>query len=261
MSSASPTAAPSSFVWYELLTPQPEPAEAFYKNVFGWGIQDSGMPGQRYTLLTVGGIPIGGLMGKPTGLNAKPGWMGYLGVPDVDAYSERVKQAGGTVHRAADTIPGVGRFAVVADPQEAVFVLFEPLSEQQQPQRPAPGAPGSPAWHELSAADWQSDFAFYSNLFGWSKTDAMDMGPSGVYQMFAAGAGAIGGMMTRMDPSQPTGWLFYFHVDEIEAAIARVKQHGGTILHGPAAVPGGQQIAVCLDPQGAGFGMATPSKN
>jgi predicted enzyme related to lactoylglutathione lyase len=84
------------------------------------------------------------------------------------------------------------------------------------------------------------------------------MDPNGVYQIFAAGSEPIGGMMTRMDPTQPPGWLFYFNVDEIKAAIARVNQHGGTVVHGPSEAPGGQQVARCLDPQGAIFGIVAP---
>jgi hypothetical protein len=68
-------------------------------------------------------------------------------------------------------------------------------------------------------------------------------------------------MMTRMDPSRSPGWLFYFNVNEISSAIARVQQHGGKVVHGPSLVPGGQQIAHCLDTQGAIFGIVGPPQN
>jgi uncharacterized protein len=256
-------AEPSRFVWYELHTPDAAPAETFYRGVLGWGAQDAGVPNRRYTLVTVAGIPIGGLLQKPaTGFTSgeKARWMGYIGVEDLDAFSQRLKQSGGFVHRAPEDIPGVGRFAVVADPQGAIFVLFQPPNGVQQPERPAAGTPGTAAWHDLAAVEWQSDFTFYADLFGWSKSQAIDMGPNGVYQIFAAGSEPIGGMTNRMDPSQSAGWLFYFNVDGIESAIARVKQHGGTVVHGRSVVPGGQQIAHCLDPQGAIFGIVGPPK-
>jgi predicted enzyme related to lactoylglutathione lyase len=252
----------SNFVWYELHTSDVEAAKAFYSVVLGWGTQDAGMPGHPYTLITVDKLPIGGILEKPAksmASGAQSGWMGYIGVDDVDAYSKRVEQAGGVVHRAAEKIPGVGSFAVVADPQGAIFVLFEPANGGQQPERPAPGTPGSAAWHDLAAIDWKSDFTFYADLFGWTKADAMDMGSSGIYQIFACGGVSIGGMMTRMNPAQSPGWLYYFNVATIQAAMDQVKQHGGTIVHGPSVVPGGQQIAHCLDPQGAIFGIVSPS--
>lgn len=256
-------AEPSGFVWYELHTPDAAPAEAFYGGVLGWGVQDAGLPNRRYTLVTVAGTPIGGLLQKPSTdfpSGEKASWMGYIGVTDLDAASERLKQAHGVVHRAPEDIPGVGRFAVVADPQGAIFMLFQAPKGMQQPAALAPGTPGTAAWHDLAAIEWQSDFNFYADLFGWGKSQAIDMGTAGVYQIFAVGSKPIGGMMNRMDPSQTPGWLFYFNVDDIDAAIVRVKQHEGTVIHGPSVVPGGQQIAHCLDTQGAIFGIVGPPK-
>jgi predicted enzyme related to lactoylglutathione lyase len=252
---------PSDFGWYELHTPDATAAERFYRGVLGWGALDAGMTDRRYTLVSVDGMPIGGLLEKPAKSftdGMKPSWLGYIGVTNIDEYSRRVQEAGGMVHRAVEDIPGVGRFAVVADPQGAIFVLFQPADGTQQPTPLKPGTPGTVAWHDLAAIDWQSDFAFYVELFGWSKATTVDMGSSGVYQIFASRSEPIGGMMNRMDPAQSPAWLFYFNVEEINAAIGRVKEHGGTVVHGPSEVPGGQQIAHCVDPQGAIFGIVTP---
>jgi uncharacterized protein len=254
----------SRFVWYELHTSDAAAAAAFYGPVLGWTAGDAGVPNRKYTLVCVEDIPIGGLLEKTaSGFTSgeKARWMGYIGVGDVQLFAKRVQEAGGVVHRAAEEIPGVGTFAVVADPQGAIFTLFQPPVGMSRPEQPAASTPGMPAWHELGAKEWQSAFDFYSGLFGWTKAPAVDMGPNGVYQIFAAGAQPIGGMMTAPNAAQGAGWLFYFHVAEIEAAIERVKQNGGTVLHGPAVVPGGQQIAQCFDPQGAMFGMVAPGRN
>jgi uncharacterized protein len=261
MSSEPTNKPPSDFVWYELHTPDASAALGFYKPVVGWNSQDSGMTDRAYTLLSVKDVQIGGMLEKPATAFAdgeKPGWIGYIGVADTEASVAQLLKEGGTVHRATEDIPGVGRFAVVADPQGAVFVLFQPPQAQQQPVRLPPGTPGTAAWHDLAAIEWQPEFAFYASMFGWTKSDAMDMGSSGIYQIFAVGATQAGGMMTRMDPTQPPGWLYYFNVDEIHAAIGRAKEHGGVITHGPSEVPGGLMIAHCLDPQGAIFGMVAP---
>src|SRR3954468_17557440 len=129
---------PNSFVWYELMTTDADAAETFYSDVVGWRTQDAGMPGMRYTILSVGESGVGGIMTIPPNACAagsRPGWIGYVGVDDVDAAAGRVKQAGGAIHKPAEDIPGVGRFAVVADPQGASFVLFRGASEQP-PERP-----------------------------------------------------------------------------------------------------------------------------
>src|SRR3954464_12155051 len=121
----------ANFVWHELMTTDADAAEAFYRDVVGWRTQDAGMPGMRYTILSVGEAGVGGIMTLPPdacAAGARPGWIGYVGVDDVDAYAQRVKAAGGTVHKPPADIPGVGRFAVVADPQGANFVLFKGAS-------------------------------------------------------------------------------------------------------------------------------------
>jgi hypothetical protein len=262
MSSPTPKAQPSNFCWYEYHTADAAKAEAFYSGVLGWSAKDSGMPDRRYTLVSVGQTMVGGIMEKPAASFAngeKPGWLGYIGVDNVDRFVKLVEQAGGAVHRAAEDIPGVGRFAVVADAQGANFVLFQPMAGIQPPAPPAPATPGTAAWHEIAAVDGPSEFEFYSGLFGWTKASEMDMGPQGIYQIFAAGAEPIGGMMTRKDPAQAPAWLFYFNVSDIDTAIARVKEHGGSVIYGPMVVPGGQRVSACLDPQGAAFGMVGPS--
>ncbi len=248
---------PCRFVWYELMTNDSVVATAFYRAVVGWDAADAGMPDGPYTLFSVAGTPVAGLMALPAEgrqSGAEPRWIGYVGVPDVDAHLPHLIQAGGAVHRMPTDIPGVGRFAVVADPQGSVFVLFNGLSGST-PQAAAAG------WHELRADD-APDFAFYETLFGWSRAEAIDMGPMGLYQTFATGGAPVGGMrtilVTRPADMLGSGWLFYFNVPDIEAAAARVREAGGRVMDGPHPVPGGSWILHCGDPQGAAFALVAP---
>ncbi len=251
------TNSPRSFMWYELMTPDVPAALSFYRRVIGWDAKDGGAPGTGYTVLSAGPSAIGGVHALTQEMRdggARPCWLGYIAVDDVDAYAARVSAAGGRVLRAPADVAGVLRFAVVADPHGAVFMLLRGMSEQG-PLPPASGTPGSIGWHELHAGD--GAFAFYAELFGWTKADAMDMGELGVYQMFAAGGAPIGGMMTRMPQSPGAFWLHYFNVDGIDAALARARAAGATVVHGPSEVPGGSWIAQCTDPQGAMFAMVS----
>lgn len=215
-----------------------------------------------YTILSVGERGMGGLMKLPQEAcdqGARPNWVGYIAVDDVDGHVARVVQAGGHVHRAAADIPGVGRFALVADPQGAVFVLFKGSStEALEPA--AAGTPGHTGWHELYANDHEKAFAFYEQLFGWAKCDAVDMGPMGVYQLFATGGNvAVGGMMNRPPNIPMPCWLYYFNVADIKATLETVKHRAGQVLNGPMQVPGGSWIAQCMDPQGAVFAVVEPA--
>jgi predicted enzyme related to lactoylglutathione lyase len=252
----------SRFVWYELMTTDKSAAEAFYEKVVGWQARDSGFGDGDYTILSMGEMMVAGVMVLPDEARergALPGWIGYVGVPDVDAAAAHVAAAGGAVHRPPADMPEVGRFAVVADPHGAPFVLFRSASEPPGP-RMAPDAPGTIGWRELHAGERESAFAFYAEVFGWTKADAVDMGAMGIYQMFATGGPPVGGMMTKTDATPRPFWLYYFNVDAIEPAVERVKQSGGQILNGPMPVPGGSWIVHALDPQGILFALVAPPK-
>jgi predicted enzyme related to lactoylglutathione lyase len=245
------------FVWYDVMTTDTRAAEAFYRKVCGWTTQDSGMSDRSYTLVSAGPTMVGGIMPIPEAakaMGARPGWLGYVGVDDVDAYAAKVKAAGGAVHRGPEDIPGIGRFAAVADPQGAMFILFRGSSDAAPTAAP-PNTPGHIGWHELHTTDDVAALKFYSDLFGWTQTEAMDMGPMGLYRLFATGGEAVGGIMKKPPEVPMPAWLYYFNVDAIDAASARVTEAGGKVLMGPAEVPGPMWIVQCMDPQGAAFAL------
>jgi uncharacterized protein len=249
----------STFVWYELMTTDAKAAESFYSKVVGWAPQHAGQAGIDYTLLLAGAVPMAGLMAldkEACDAGARPCWVGYVGVADVDAHVGRVTRAGGKVHVPPTDIPNIGRFAMVTDPQGATFNLFKPVSDM--PPAPAdPATPGTIGWHELMAADGEKAFAFYADLFGWTRDEAIDMGAMGRYQLFAAGGPAIGGMMTKPAEVPAPFWGYYFQVDAIGAALERLKGAGGKVINGPMEVPGGSWIVQGVDPQGAMFSLVS----
>ncbi len=243
------------------MTTDTEAAKAFYAKVVGWDTRDASMPGGSYVLLTIGEVLVSGLMLLPDSamkMGAKPRWTGYVGVADVDATVDRIKRLGGSVLFPPTEIPGVSRFAVVGDPQMATFALIKWLRPRQE--RPAaPDAPGCVGWHELLAADWEKALAFYGELFAWQKAET-DVDATGTYQVFRAAGQTIGGMFTKT-PTQPVPfWLYYFNIEDIDAAAKRVTAGGGQVLNGPVEVPDGSWVAQCTDPQGAIFGLAGKRK-
>lgn len=252
------------FCWYELMTTDLAAAEAFYAKVIGWTAKDSGLGSHPYTVLSIGETAVAGAMALPQPLRdagVPPHWIAYVRVEDVDAILPRLVAAGGTVHRAPEDIPGIGRFAVVADLHGAAFCLF-----RESAPAPAGGAaadpypPGRVGWHELHADDGEGAFAFYSGLFGWTETDRMDMKELGYYRLFATGGPAVGGMMTRMPMVPRAVWLFYFSVDVLDAAIERLTVAGGRTTLDPMEVPGGAWIVHALDPQGGAFALVAPKR-
>ncbi len=251
------SASHGAFVWHELMTSDPTAAMAFYGSVVGWSAQPSPVPGMEYWMLKAGETPVCGLMRVPEEAKqqgARPMWVGYVGVDDVDAATEKAKQLGGVVYRPPADIPMVGRFAIIGDPQRTMLALFKTANPMPSAP-PAPGTPGLVGWNELYAADWEKAFAFYSEMFGWRKDQAMPMGEMGTYQLFAHGDLAIGGMMNKPAQMPMPAWAYYFNVSDIDAAIERTKAGGGQITNGPMQVPGDMWIAQALDPQGAMFAL------
>jgi uncharacterized protein len=248
---------PNSFFWYDLMTTDTKAAQKFYCDVVGWTAQDVSVSGQTYIALNTNGQGVAGLMPIPEEAakhGVRPAWMGYIAVDDVDAAAKRIKQEGGKVMREPTEVPGIIRFAVVTDPQGAAFYVAKGLRPEAWPALPD-NTPGTVGWRELNAGEWKSAFAFYEKMFGWTKADAIDMGPMGTYQLFATGGAPMGGMMTKPPQVPAPNWGFYFNVPSIDAAVARITDGGGRILNGPVQVPGGQWVVNAMDPQGAAFSV------
>lgn len=259
------------FIWYELVTTDQDAALDFYKAVVGYTAADFPTPGGdfRYTILTVPGQAPGpdsggGVAGVMTltdemkAAGGQPGWIGVIGVGDVDEGTRRVTEAGGTVHKTPADIPTVGRFSVVADPGGAVFELLAPLPMEKEPPQLAPETIGKVGWHELyTSAGQEKAFDFYSGLYGWTTETEMDMGPMGKYRIFAKDGVQLGGMMDKPENVPVSAWTFYINVDGIDAATERVKSNGGQVVMGPMEVPGGSWIIQGIDPQGAHFALVS----
>src|SRR5690554_1922314 len=127
------------FIWYELLTDDGDAALAFYSVILGWQASDSGQPGMDYRILRSRDKnsgeehDVGGLMQLTEEMRqhgAKPVWLGYIGVDDVDHTVASIVTAGGSVQMPPSDVPDVGRIAMVTDPQGAPFYIMRGISDQ-----------------------------------------------------------------------------------------------------------------------------------
>jgi hypothetical protein len=250
------------FIWYELMTPDADAAKRFYGGLFGWSFADSGMPGMTYLLFSANGTQVGGVMALDETMQksgAQPLWAGYVSVDDVDIAAKNLLAIGGQVFLEPRDIPGIGRFAFVADAAGAPFYLMTDTSGQNSESFSA-YAPrdGHCAWNELMTPDLDSAEKFYSRLFGWVKADSLDMGPIGEYRMLKNGARRdfmFGAMMKQPAEMPASMWTYYFRAPDIDVAAAYVKANGGTIINGPMEIPGGDFVINGIDPQGALFSL------
>jgi predicted enzyme related to lactoylglutathione lyase len=245
------------FVWHDLMTTDPEAAKDFYTSVMGWGTELWENSGTSYTMWTVGGRPIAGTVTLPAEAvagGARPHWLAYVDVPDVDATAARARELGGTVVRPPFDIPGVGRASILADPQGSLITAFASANPSPEPEGMPPV--GEFSWHELATPDPEGVFTFYADLFGWEKTSEFDMGAMGIYQLFGRRGMTVGGIFRKpAEMPGPPAWLHYGRVPDVNAAVEAVRRHGGQVLNGPMEVPGGDLIAMVLDAQGGPFAV------
>ncbi len=256
-----------TFIWYELLTTDPDSAASFYGQVVGWKVTDSehrDMNGARYLTLAAGEHGVGGVLNLTSEMcagGARPGWLGYIGVVDTDSEAKAIAEAGGHVLMAPADIPGIGRFALVTDPGGAPFYLMTPLPRTEAPDRSDAMAPGVISWRELYSGNGEEGaFDFYSRRFGWETFVRMPMGEMGQYRIFGRDGLQMGGMMDKPAQVPAPHWNYYIYVNGIDAAADRVKANGGQILMEPHEVPGGSWILQALDPQGGAFALVSQAR-
>jgi predicted enzyme related to lactoylglutathione lyase len=251
-----------AFIWYELMTPDPHGAKSFYDAVVGWAIGEGVPEFNGYRMI---GRSDGGLAGGVLPLTdemqqhgARPTWLGYVGVEDVDRAVGSIEQAGGKTLMPASDIPTVGRIAMVADPQGAPFYVMKPIPPEGRENEPSDVFSASEdqrvGWNELQTGDVEAARRFYGEQFGWDSDDYMDMGEMGLYRFWDSNGTRIGALFGAGD-GEPSRWRFYFRVPSIAAARQAVQANGGAIHMGPHQVPSGEYVVIGSDPQGAEFAL------
>ncbi|MEG3123861.1 VOC family protein [Sphingomonas sp. GB1N7] len=250
-------------IWYELLSNDADASKAFYEKVIGWTVHPADPGGMDYRMIdTGGGDFVGGLMNLTPEMHAggaKPRWLFYIGVDDVDATVAKITEKGGGVLMPAIDMPGVGRMAFVHDPQGIPFYVMRGASPEDSTAYDRTGM-GKCNWNELATPDQAAANAFYGEIFGWTFPDRMTMpGDMGDYVFVHVAGQQIGATMKAV-PGGPSGWQFYFRTPDIPATAASVAEAGGTVHHGPAEVPGGDRIIIASDPHGIMFGAVGPGE-
>jgi predicted enzyme related to lactoylglutathione lyase len=196
-------------------------------------------------------------------MQAEPGqpqaWGIYFAVDDTDATVVAAKALGATVIVPPADIPGTGRFAVMIDPQGAGFSILQPLPMDTPPEASAfdQKRNGHGNWNELITPDPAAALAFYGDLFGWTQTGTVPMGPDMTYYIIGRDGQDIGG--TCALPGQAPHWKPYFGIASANAALAAVTAAGGTVLHGPDEVPGGAFTVQIKDAQGVALALVGPA--
>lgn len=253
---------PGDFIWYELVTPDPDGAKAFYDKVVGWSVGDGSQFPNGYRMI---GRSDGGNAGGLLPLNdemrqhgARPIWLGYVYVEDVDATVAKAESLGGHALMPPFDIPGIGRVAFIADAGGVPLYVMKPLPPAADPDAGSdvfsPDQVQRVSWNELSTTDPEAARPYYRALFGWADDEFMDMGEMGKYRFLDHGGRRIGAMCGTM-PGAAGQWRYYIRVPSIAAAKSTAEAAGGSTAIGPHQVPTGDWILIGNDPQGAEFAL------
>ncbi|MCW3057267.1 MAG: Glyoxalase/bleomycin resistance protein/dioxygenase [Solirubrobacterales bacterium] len=245
--------APGTFCWTDLTTTDQPAAKQFYGALFGWEAEDLPVgDGVSYSMMRLRGKDVAAISPQPPQqreAGAPPAWNSYVSVEDADAAVERAKVLGGSAHLPAFDVMEAGRMGVLQDPQGAYFMVWQPRNHFGAA---LVNEPGALSWDELATPDLDAAAAFYGELFGWN-IEPVDDSPQR-YLMIKNGERNNGGMREPEPPDVPPHWLVYFGAEDIDAALARVGELGGTTLAGPIDI-GMAKIGIVQDPQGATFAL------
>jgi len=238
--------------WVDLGTADQAKAMEFYAGLFGWDVQDGPPEAGGYRMAMLKDKPVAGL--GPQQNPGTPYWSTYISVDDAAAVTVTVTDLGGSVLVAPMDVMGFGHMAVLADPQGAVFSIWQPGTHK--------GAglvnePGAFSWCELITTDVTAASGFYASVFGWEAETHGDPGSPGGYTEFKVSGRSVAGMMAKppnLPAEVPPFWAVYFSVADTDAAVARITELGGTRMMGPTDIEPGR-FAVVADPAGAVFNV------
>lgn len=251
---------PGCFCWVELGTTDQAAAVAFYGGLLGWRAHDVPMgDGTFYTVFTLDGRDVAALYGLRAEQRAKgigPHWLPYVAVANADEAAARVTGLGGRVLAAPFDVLDVGRTFLIRDPEGTVLACYQAKTHMGLG---VVAEPGAVAWCELATRAPDRVAEFYSSLFGWEARPPATPGAAcATWHVRGQSVGGMAELPADRGDTTPH-WAVHFQVTDADAAAARARELGGTVLHGPMDAPGLGRPAVLQDPQGAVFALLEPA--
>jgi predicted enzyme related to lactoylglutathione lyase len=261
--------------WADSSQPDPQAAADFYSGLFGWESQDVMPPDSpgRYFIGRLRGGDVAGIGTPPEGSPPGAMWTTYIRVDSADDAARKVWAAGGRVLKEPFDVMDAGRMAVFADPEGAVFCVWQPKDHKGSQ---IVNEHGSVNFNGLNTRDPQGAKAFYGSVFGWN---LLDLGADGgmMWQLpgygdhleeikpgFRKGMAEMGApagfedvvasiiAIAEDQPDVPAHWSVTFAVDDADATAAKAEELGGQVVVAPFDAPW-VRMSVIRDPQGATF--------
>ena len=241
---------PGAPLWVDLGSPDIDGSVAFYSSLFGWDVAEGHPDAGGYRIAHLRGRTVAGLGPQQGPVSA---WTTYFATQDVDAHVGIIEDNGGMIMMQPLDVMDQGRMAIAADPEGAVFGLWQSgLHKGAQ----VSGEPGALAWNELWTRERDQAKTFYTAVFGFGVDDGTMPGYT-IWQLDGEGvAGAIE-IPADVPPQVPAHWAVYFAVEDTDQVAARVTELGGSVVTPPFDVPGVGRIAMAHGPAHESFGLVT----
>jgi uncharacterized protein len=217
---------PHAVVHFEVGAADGVPLAAFYRELFGWGLQS--MPGGGYTLIdTRGGGGINGGIGKS---RSGEQWSAfYVETDDLQATLDKAASLGGATVLPLTDVGGGLAIAMFSDPDGLLVGLVRAAPETARGDGPAPSpGPGAPVtWFEVMGSDAARTQRFYADLFGWT----VDPGFPGYASV---DTGSPRGIQGGLGGGEESRWAtIYAKVADVDQTLRRAEQLGGAVISDP----------------------------
>jgi predicted enzyme related to lactoylglutathione lyase len=243
--------------WIDILTSDVQRTRDFYTQLMGWTADEPDPQFGGYFSFRKDGVIVAGGFGRQEGMEAPDCWTIYIAVADARATVETARANGAQVFAEAMDVGDLGVMAVLVDPTGAPIGLWQPKAHQ--------GfgivyEPGGPAWFELHTTQYQRALDFYRSVFGWNLNTMSDTAEFR-YSVLQIGEDQLAGVMDDSvfaPQGSPSYWLTYLAVEDTDAALARVRNLGGTVTRDAEDTPYGR-LASVTDPTGATLNVMGPN--
>jgi predicted enzyme related to lactoylglutathione lyase len=242
---------PGKFVWADLVTDDVLAAQKFYTGLFGWKFYDYG----GYLIGRNDDRPMCGMFQRPrpADSSAKPRWLGFISVANVERAREAVIKAGGRVLAKPQKMPKRGEQAVFADAEGALFGVVK--SSAGDPEDFL-AEPGDWIWIQLLSRDGHKAAEFYREVAGYTIMENHETNRLSDYVLTSEGyaRATVRTLQTDDAKVRPT-WLPFVRVKDVGESVALTKQLGGKVWIEPKSEFLNGKVAVIADPTGAAIGL------
>ena len=260
--------------WVDTTQPDPDAAAEFYGGLFGWELEESMPPGSdgKYLMARIRGLDVAAISSVPPGAPSMAVWNTYIWVDSADETAAKARDAGGQVLMEPFDVMEAGRMAVCADPEGAVFSVWQAKDHKGSQ---VVNEHGSVNFNGLNTRDIKGAQSFYRSVFGW---ETLELGPGfmmwrlpgygdyleemnpglreGMAEMGAPPGfeDVVAGLnpIAEDQPDMPPHWNVTFAVNDADAAAERAAELGGELVVPPMDAPW-VRMTVVRDPQGATF--------